>query len=788
MPSSAASRPSSKRRNARPKRDRNPLWRLRRLLFLLGLFGLGAVLTSIAVLSRIELQEDDFASLAQTTYVCSGDITYADAAECTPEVAVARFSAGEDREVVGYDQIPQIVIDAVVATEDKDFFSHEGVDPIGIARALYQDIRERSAAQGGSTITQQYVKLTYVGTERTLIRKVREATLAIKLERELADEYDGIGAKQEILRRYLNRIYFGRGAYGIQAASRSYFAKTVEQLTLPEAAFLAGLIRSPSTADPSDDPVEAQRRMNVTIQRMLDDGRITEAQAAEASAVDLASITIPPTDRSGAGVVAASSNGSEYFVEAVRRELSLLYPDGELYTGGFRVYTTIQPAMQDAAFASVTEVVDPRVSPDDPSASLVAINGDGEVIAMVGGYDFATSQVNLALGRNGGGSGRQPGSSFKPFALAAAMEANISADSLYPAPSSITLERANDGADWEVSGGGSSSGYRSLADALRVSSNVVYAQLMVELGPAAVVDVAGRLGITADLPAVNALVLGSGEVSVLDMASAYNTLAEQGNHFDPVLIQRIETADGEVVCWYPSGGECREGPGRQPDDVGVIDPSIARQVTFAMSQVVESGTGTAAQFGRPAAGKTGTTQDARDAWFVGYTCELTAAVWMGYPGAPGEPVRTMEDFRGMEVHGGDFPAEIWSAFMTRATASAPPCDLPMERAFTGERLNLQLATTTTLPFCTPAPGAVDPATGETVAPPTETVAGSDTTAPCTPPPPDESTTTIEGTGETTVVDDSATTTTTTAPTSSTTTTAAPPATTTPDTTTTTSSP
>ena len=738
-----------------PRREQRVLWRLRRVLFLFGLFCVGGLITAIAVLSRIELQDDDFGSLAQTTFVCSADITRSPGAECDTDVAMAQFSAGEDREIVAYDQIPEVLISAVVATEDKDFFEHEGVDPLGIARALYQDVRERSASQGGSTITQQYVKLTYVGNERNLVRKVREATLAIKLERELANDYQGIGAKQEILRRYLNRIYFGRGAYGVQAAAQNYFGKNVEEVSLPEAAFLAGLIRSPNSADPHHDPDEAERRMNVTLTRMVEDGSISPEESAVAAATDLAAITIAESDRTGP-VQVRGAEGSDYFVEAVRQELAELYPDGGLYTKGLRVYTTLDPALQQAAFTSVSEVVDPRVNPDDPSASLVAVDDRGRVVAMMGGYDFSTSQVNLATGRDGGGSGRQPGSSFKPFALAAAIEAGISADSFYPAPSTISLEGANNGADWVVSGGGSNEGYRSLADAMRVSSNVVYAQLMVQLTPSAVVEMAHRLGVRAELEPVNALVLGSGEVSVLDMAAAFSTFADQGDQYDPVLIERIELPDG-TTCWFPRDGRCGQGPDRLPDLAGALDGSIARQVTYAMSEVITSGTGRAAAFGRDAAGKTGTTQDARDAWFVGYTCNLTAAVWMGYTGGPGEPVRPMENVQGIEVHGGDFPAEIWSAFMTRATEAAPPCELPMESDFTGDLLNSELSTTTTLPFCEPIPEAV-PGEGES----TESTTPP-STEPCQERPPESTTTTVEGDPGTTTVPDPNAAPTTTAP-------------------------
>ncbi|MEZ5341140.1 MAG: transglycosylase domain-containing protein [Acidimicrobiales bacterium] len=711
-----------------PNRRWNPLWRFRRVLFLLGLLGLVAVVGGIAYLAQEPLPADDFAALAQTTYVCTAEVT----ADCGPQNATAQLSAGEDREIIAYADIPQVMIDATVATEDKDFFNHVGIDPLGIARALYRDVRSDGATQGGSTITQQYVKNTFLTSDRTFERKLREATLAVKLEQQLT--------KEEILERYLNRIYLGRGAYGVQAASEAYFGKPATQLDLADAAFLAGLIRSPGTADPAKDPVEATRRRSTTLVRMVDEGYISQAQADEANQRDWSGVR-PPQDRTGLGEIRGAVFGTEYFVEAVRQELAVLYPDGVWYTSGLRVYTTLNPDLQQAAY---TTVVNELPADTDPSASIVALDSKGQVVAMMGGKDFDVSQVNLALGANGGGSGRQPGSSFKPIVLADAIGQGISAKSLYAAPSSITLAGANDGADWTVSGGGSASGYRDLVDGLRVSSNVVYAQLMIDVGPASVVDLARSLGVTADLSAVNSLVLGGEEVSVLDMAAAYSTLSNQGVRYAPVMIERIENSSGDVVCWYPVNGQCTEGPGRTPTDPNAIDPAVARQVNFALQEVVESGTGTAAQFGRPAAGKTGTTQDARDAWFVGFTCDLTAAVWMGYSGAPGQPAQTMSDFRGGEVHGGDYPAEMWSTFMTLATAGAPPCDgLAVSGDFSGEIRNSELSTTTTLPFC------LDSTPAEAGGESTTTVADEQaaTTAPCEPAP----TTTIDP-GATTTTD------------------------------------
>lgn len=695
-----------------PDRGRNPFWRFRRALFLLGLLGLGGLIGVFAVLSRIELDLTGIDDLAQSGYLCTAEITE----DCNADNAIAELSAGEDRQVIAYDQIPTVVIQAVVATEDKDFFNHRGVDPLGIVRALYRDVRNQGVRQGGSTITQQYVKNTFTGDQRSIGRKLREATLAVKLEREFS--------KEEILERYLNRIYFGRGAYGIQAAAQNYFGSNVEELDLADAAFLAGLIRAPSRADPAEDPEEASRRRGVTLVRMVEDGYITQAEADDANQRGWESI-VPTSNREGLGDIQGAAFGTDYFVEAVRQELALHYPEGALYTSGLRVYTTLQPPLQQAAFESVTEVVDPRTNPDDPSAALIALDDAGRVVAMMGGYDFASSQVNLTLGRAGGGSGRQPGSSFKPFVLAEALEQGYSAHSLFSAPATITLPKANDGADWVVSGGASSTGYRNLIDAMRISSNVVYAQLMVTVGPDSVVELAERLGISAELPVVNSLVLGSGEVSVLDMAAAYSTFANTGVRYAPILIERIEGPNG--TCWYPSGGICADaGPGRTPTDAAAIAPEIAEQVTFALEGVIANGTGSLARFGEPAAGKTGTTQDNRDAWFVGFTCKMTSAVWMGYAGAPGEPVRTMDDFRGIEVHGGDFPAQIWASFMgkaagLRAASGGEPCqELNGRDAAGGTILHPELSTTTTLPPCVPTETPTSaPCTPVTVGPETE---------------------------------------------------------------------
>ncbi len=747
----------------------NPFWRFRRVLFLLTLLGIGTALGGVWVLSQEELGElQQLESFAQTSYLCTADVT----TECNAENATAQFTAGEDRVIVTFDEIPQVLIDAVVATEDGDFFNHEGVDPWGIARAAYRDIRNEGVQQGGSTITQQLVKIELLSSERSITRKLKEASLAIKLERELE--------KEEILTRYLNIIYFGRGAYGIEAASQAYFDKDVDQLTLAESAFFAGLIRAPSTADPQSNPEEAARRRSTTLDLMVRDEMITQAEADAARVEDFSNVVGSPV-REGLGEI-RGPQGSAYVVEAVRQQVNQIesLPNGGIYTGGYRVYTTIDPRLQDAAYNTLADEQFDFERDNGPDASIVAVDNRGYVRAMVGGRDFNESQVNLALGRDGGGSGRQPGSSFKPFALAEAIEQGISARSFFSAPTVIEIPEANDGATWTVRGGGSSEGYRDLIDAMRVSSNVVYAQLMVQILPSTVVEMANRLGVSAELPAVNALVLGSGEVSVLDMAAAYSTFANQGQKYEPILIERIENTAGEVICWYPVDGVCQPSEGRVSEPV--LDDNIARQVTFALQGVVDGGTGRAAAVpGVAVAGKTGTTQDAKDAWFVGYTCDMTAAVWMGYAGGPGEPVLPMQNYRGFdEVSGGGFPAQLWSAFMTRALAigdanlvgGCPAFDPPS--GFDGNQFGLDLSTTT-LPECAAVgpsqTSIVDLGDGSTsiaeLAPPT--------TDPCSPPTtlPGDTTTTAEGETTTTAPGDGESTT---DPPETTTTTAVPPTT------------
>jgi len=658
--------------------------------------------------------------LLQTTFICASDVS----SGCDADNSLAQLSGGVDRVSVTYDQLPPVLVNAVVAAEDRTFFTHRGVDPVGIVRAFWANLRADSVQQGGSTITQQYVKNVYLSQERTLARKLKEASLAVKVERELP--------KQEILLRYLNVIYFGRGAYGVEAASRTYFGKSVTDLDLGEAAYLAGLIRAPELADanlplghPDRDAqlAEARRRRQTVLDAMLEEGYINPEEHFLGSNAPFDGV-LPRTRSSNFGRVARPELGTEYFVEYVRHWLVSTgrFTDAELYGGGLRVYTTLDFEMQDAAVDAINETLD---RPDDPAAALVAIDTQGRVRAMVGGRDFATQRVNLAVGRDGGGSGRQPGSAFKPIVLAEALKQGTPLTTVYDAPARKTFRGANAGADWVVANYADAGlGRLDLVEATMKSSNTAYAQLQLDVGVDNTVALARRMGITGELPEVPSLVLGTGSVSVLDMATAYTTFMNEGEHVGPFVVTRVTDAEGTVLYEAPTERD------------RVLPPEVARQVNWALHEVVEAGTGTDARFGQPAAGKTGTTEDYRDAWFVGFTCRLTAAVWMGYPGLE---TRYMDDVHGIEVTGGSLPTEIWRRFMVRATEGLEACEFERPTSApdhtadtTPDRPSATSVTTTTTTPRTPE--AEPPTTSPTMS---STTSSTTTTTP----PPTSSTTT-----------------------------------------------
>ncbi|HEX2051967.1 MAG TPA: transglycosylase domain-containing protein [Actinomycetota bacterium] len=559
----------------------------------------------------------------------------------------------ENRSLASLRRMPQTVVDAVLAAEDARFFDHPGFDGRAIVRAALRNLHEGEVVEGGSTITQQYVKNTFFRRpSRTIERKLRELRLALEVERRYP--------KREILERYLNTVYFGEGAYGVKAAAEVYFGHGYRTLSLPEAALLAALVKAPALYDPRDHPRRARLRRDYVLGRMAELRLVSRAAAAAARRAPLGVVRRPPR----------VATRQPYFVEAVKREVlgdERLGPTEAdraraLWRGGLRVTTTLDPRAQRAAERAVAATLGRR---DDPAAALVALRPrTGEIVAMVGGRDWSASQVNLALGAAGGGSGRQAGSSFKPIVAATALESGIGLDTTYDAgPLTVTL---GDGHTWPVTSSveGAATGRMRVDEALVASVNPVFARLALELGVDRIATQARLMGVRARLPRVPALALGAGDVSVLDMATAYATIANGGTAIEPTTLRRVEIPGVGVVT-----------PEQERVDVA-MSPGNAYLLTQALIEVIERGTGAAAAIGRPAAGKTGTTNDYADAWFVGYTPQLVAAVWVGYP----EGRIPMTSVRGISVAGGTFPAQIWRRFMLAALDGEPVRDFEVPRS------------------------------------------------------------------------------------------------------------
>jgi penicillin-binding protein 1A len=621
-------------------RRRSFFWRYRRVWFLLGILVFTALAGAAWVLTQIPLPPE--APQAQTTVIY--DATGAQ---------LATLHGVENRFPVSIDKVPPVMTAAVIAGEDRKFFVHKGIDPLGIARALWADVRRKGVTQGGSTITQQYVKNAYVGTDYTLWRKIREAVISVKIER----KFD----KNQILERYLNTVYFGRGAYGIQAASKAYFNIDAADLELKHAAYLAGLIRSPSAGDVADDPQEAHDLRFIVLAAMVDTKVITAEQANAVEAIPVGDYVVPPPPPGS--TVNMKGAGAEYFVEFVRRELVKIYPEDQVLRGGMRVYTTLDQGAQRQAYDAVYGLLD---RDDDPAGALVSIDNEGRIVAMVGGRDWEASKVNLAVGVDGGGSGRQAGSTFKPIALAEAMNQGISLEARFPGPAKLVLPKADNGADWEVNNyEGAAYGQISLLTATAQSVNTVYAQLVETVKPANVVEMAKKLGVKADLAPNGSIALGTADVSVLDMASVYQTFQTRGMHVEPRVIRKITQNDSVLLD-------------DRPKTTRVIDRSVAEKVNYALQQVVDAGSGTAAALPGQAQvwGKTGTTDEYGDAWFVGYTRQLTTAVWMGYPEGQSKKLLNVHGVR--KVNGGSLPAQIFKRFMSKASPpdATPPDKVP----------------------------------------------------------------------------------------------------------------
>ena len=550
--------------------------------------------------------------------------------------------AEKNRQAVKLGGISKWLPQATVAIEDRRFYRHDGVDVEGVFRALWKNVSAGEVVQGGSTITQQLVRNLYVSSisrERTVERKVKEACLAMKLDRQRS--------KRWILETYLNTVYFGNHAYGVEAAAQTYFSKRSANLTLPQAALLAGLPQAPSVYDPFRNPKAATRRRNQVLRSMLTSRMITRAEhdAAARTALDLRAGKLYTRIR------------EPYFFSYVRDELIKAYGAERVRTGGLRVHTTIDPQMQIAATRAIRETLSLKT---DPAAALIAIDpATGSIKAMTANTPGKKgNQYNLVAQAR-----RQAGSTFKTFVLAAAVAEGMDPDSTYYVSEPFTydpkgIDDCDDERVWCVETYSEEyAGTTSVASATLQSDNSVFAKLTLDVGADKVSTMAWRLGIGRRLNAYPAIGLGAIEVSPLEMATAYATLAAGGIYSKPLAITRVVFAEGEVDT----------GARWKPKRKRVISDGVAYEITKVLEQNMFSGTGTGAYFGRPAAGKTGTTDNHADAWFCGYTPNLMTTVWVGHPKAQ----IPMLNVHGIRVAGGTFPAEIWRKFMEKATEELP---------------------------------------------------------------------------------------------------------------------
>lgn len=550
------------------------------------------------------------------------------------------FHGEENRELVTLENMPKNMINAVISIEDERFYKHKGVDLEGIARAFLINLQAGQIEEGASTITQQIITMIYIPEGKKIVtyeRKLKEAALAYQLEK--------VYSKEEILEIYLNTVYLGEGAYGVQAAANVYFNKDVEHLSLAECAMIAGLIQAPNPYSPYVDKKAAFERRNIVLWKMLELNYIDQEEYD--NAINQPIITQRPFQET------EDTGFAPYFVEYVKQILIEKYGVNKVFKGGFNIYTTLEPDMQVAAEDAIQQILP---DPEDPAAALVAMDPKtGFIKAMVGGKDFGDMKFNLATQAK-----RQPGSTFKVFALVAALEQGVSPYMTFDPNGTIYYDIVGS-KPWEISnymGEKYETGEMSILDATVKSVNVVYAQLIMRVGGYAVSKAANDMGIETPLEGYPAIGLGglTTGVSPLEVCNAFATLADYGKKHKPVAITKITDKDGNILEEY------------QPEETQVISKITAYRAIEIMQQVMQRGTGTRARLeDRPCAGKTGTTQEAENAWFTGFTTNLAACVWMGYP----ETNIEMNIIHDMRVQGGAHPAMIWKLFMERATANLP---------------------------------------------------------------------------------------------------------------------
>ncbi len=546
----------------------------------------------------------------------------------------------ERRIFVPLAHVPQALRDAVIATEDKRFYYHWGVDPIGIARATVQNYRRGRVVEGGSTITQQLTKVLFLTPDKSLERKLKEAVLALELERRYT--------KDRILEMYLNQVYFGHGAYGVEAAARTYFGKSVSELSVREAALIAGLPRAPTTYSPFEHGDAAKRRREVVLRRMVEYGTLKDVEAKKLARADLG--LIPPERRRNTG---------QYFLDYVQQTLEAKYGADMVFKGGLNVYTTLSPTMQLAAEQALRDglkALESRTkgrAGEHPEGAIVTVEPQtGYVRAMVGGYDFFRSEFNRAVQAR-----RQPGSAFKPFIYVAAVESGLTAATwVDDAPVSYAV--GPNGQTWKPENYDRKfRGQTTLQQALEESVNIVTVKVQEKVGLNRTIQVARRFGISSPLGLNLSLALGTSDLTLIELTSAYGVLANQGQWLPPTTIRYVTDPQGKLLEEH------------LPEPREAVSPETAYVVTHMLRGVVERGTGQAAKvLGRPVAAKTGTTNDYSNAWFIGYTPRLATGVWVGYD----RPRSLGKDETGSRV-----AVPIWVGYMGKVLGDSPKEDFPM---------------------------------------------------------------------------------------------------------------
>ncbi|WP_444321071.1 transglycosylase domain-containing protein [Megasphaera sp.] len=549
---------------------------------------------------------------------------------------ITTLHSDQNRLPIDINKVPQNLQNAFIAAEDNRFYEHIGIDPIGIFRAIFANLTNRGIAQGGSTITQQLAKNAFLSQEQTLKRKIQEAMLALEIEHKYS--------KKEILEMYMNQIYFGQGAYGIQTAAKTYFNKDVNELTLTQCAMLAGLPKSPNYYSPFNNLNEAKKRKNVVLDQMVKYGYVSAAEAEDAKNQDL-----------GLSKSHQSKEADEYasFIDYVSQQVAKKYGDDALYKEGLKIYTTMDVDKQHAAVRAMRNL--PNNYTDEngltqPQAAIVSIDPKtGHILAMVGGRgQDSFNRASMAV--------RQPGSAFKPFVYLTALQHDMTPDT------TMNDQPVTYGSWSPKNAGGSYSGTMTLSDALAHSVNTIAVQLADQVGTKNIIANAKKMGITTlDAKDDNlAMALGglTKGVTPLEMASAYGTFANKGVHVKPTAIVKILDRNGNVL-------EDASTLEKKETKTRVMSEREAYEMTTMLEGVIDHGTGTAAAIGRPAAGKTGTTDDNKDAWFVGYTPDIVTAVWIGDD--------TGSHSLG-EIYGGTIPAEIWKDYMSSATSDESGSD------------------------------------------------------------------------------------------------------------------